>query len=42
MTTRENIMAVLNYEKCPDHRIMPDAIFENVQYYCDKLHNIRF
>ena len=30
------------YIPCPDHRIMPDAIFENVQYYCDKLHNIRF
>jgi hypothetical protein len=22
---------------CPDHRIPPDAIWENVQYYCEKL-----
>jgi len=23
---------------CPDHRIAPDAKWENVQYYCDKMH----
>ena len=22
---------------CPDHRIAPDAIWENVQYYCEKM-----
>lgn len=22
---------------CPDHRILPVAKWENVQYYCDKL-----
>ena len=25
------------YIPCPDHRIAPDAKFENVQYYCDKM-----
>ncbi|MDD7739135.1 MAG: uroporphyrinogen decarboxylase family protein [Fusicatenibacter sp.] len=29
------------YIPCPDHRIAPDAKFENVQYYCDKLQNLR-
>lgn len=26
------------YIPCPDHRIAPDAKWENVQYYCDKIH----
>jgi len=26
---------------CPDHRIAPDAKFENVQYYCDKMQNLK-
>ncbi len=25
---------------CPDHRIPPDAIWENVQYYCEQMHKI--
>jgi uroporphyrinogen decarboxylase len=25
---------------CPDHRIPPDAKWENVQYYCDRMRNI--
>lgn len=25
------------YLPCPDHRIPPDAIWENVQYYCEKM-----
>lgn len=29
------------YIPCPDHRIAPDAKFENVQYYCDKMQNLR-
>lgn len=29
------------YIPCPDHRIAPDAKFENVQYYCDRMHNLR-
>jgi uroporphyrinogen decarboxylase len=28
------------YIPCPDHRIPPDAIWENVQYYCDRFRNI--
>lgn len=28
------------YIPCPDHRIAPDAKFENVQYYCDKMQKI--
>jgi len=30
------------YIPCPDHRIAPDAKFENVQYYCDKMQNLKF
>ncbi len=25
------------YIPCPDHRIAPDAKWENVQYYCEKM-----
>lgn len=25
------------YIPCPDHRLPPTAIWENVQYYCDRL-----
>lgn len=28
------------YIPCPDHRIAPDAKFENVQYYCEKISKI--
>ncbi|MBN2852845.1 MAG: hypothetical protein JXQ23_08955 [Clostridia bacterium] len=28
------------YIPCPDHRIAPDAIWENVQYYCDRMHRV--
>ena len=27
------------YIPCPDHRIAPDAKWENVQYYCEKMRN---
>ncbi len=27
------------YLPCPDHRIAPDAKWENVQYYCEKMRN---
>ncbi len=30
------------YIPCPDHRIPPDAKFEVVQYYCDKMQNLHF
>ncbi|MEN8254307.1 MAG: uroporphyrinogen decarboxylase family protein [Verrucomicrobiota bacterium] len=26
------------YIPCPDHRIAPDAEWDNVRYYCDKMH----
>lgn len=29
------------YIPCPDHRIPPDAIWENVQYYCERMHGLR-
>lgn len=29
------------YIPCPDHRIAPDAKFEVVQYYCEKMQNLR-
>jgi len=28
------------YIPCPDHRIPPDAKWDNVRYYCDKMRNI--
>ena len=28
------------YIPCPDHRIAPDAKWDNVRYYCDKMHEI--
>ena len=28
------------YIPCPDHRIPPDAKWETVQYYCDKMHSM--
>ena len=28
------------YIPCPDHRIAPDAIWDNVRYYCDRMHDI--
>ena len=34
------LIALGGYIPCPDHRIAPDAVFENVQYYCDRLHNL--
>ena len=35
------IMAMGGYIPCPDHLIAPDSKFENVQYYCDKMHHIK-
>lgn len=31
------LMAMGGYIPCPDHRIPPDAKYENVQYYCDRM-----
>lgn len=35
------VIALGGYIPCPDHRIPPNAKFENVQYYCDKMQNLR-
>ena len=34
------IIALGGYIPCPDHRLPPDAVWENVQYYCDKMRNL--
>ena len=28
------------YIPCPDHRIAPDAEWDNVRYYCDRMHRV--
>jgi hypothetical protein len=28
------------YIPCPDHRIAPDALWDNVRYYCDRMHSV--
>ena len=28
------------YLPCPDHRIPPEALWDNVRYYCDRMHAI--
>lgn len=37
----QRLIALGGYIPCPDHRIAPDAQFELVQYYCDKMQNLR-
>ena len=32
------LVALGGYIPCPDHRIAPDAKWENVQYYCEQMH----
>ena len=34
------LIAMGGYIPCPDHRIAPDAKFENVQYYCEKMNRL--
>lgn len=34
------LISLGGYIPCPDHRIAPDAKFENVQYYCHKMQNL--
>jgi hypothetical protein len=34
------LIALGGYIPCPDHRIAPDAKWENVHYYCEKMHAI--
>ena len=35
-----NLVELGGYIPCPDHRIAPDAEWDNVRYYCDKLHEV--
>jgi uroporphyrinogen decarboxylase len=28
------------YIPCPDHRLAPDATWDNVRYYCDRMHEV--
>lgn len=32
------LMELGGYIPCPDHRIAPDAQWDNVRYYCDRMH----
>jgi hypothetical protein len=34
------LVALGGYIPCPDHRIPPDARWENVQYYCERMHTV--
>lgn len=34
------LIALGGYIPCPDHRITPEAKWENIQYYCEKLRKI--
>ena len=34
------IVELGGYIPCPDHRISPEAIWENVQYYTDRMHQV--
>lgn len=36
----KSLVELGGYIPCPDHRIPPDAKWENVQYYCDKMRRI--
>lgn len=38
----KGLISLGGYIPCPDHRIAPDAKFELVQYYCDKMHQLHF
>ena len=34
------LIALGGYIPCPDHRIAPDAKWDNVRYYCDRMHEV--
>lgn len=36
----KSLIALGGYIPCPDHRIAPDAKWENVRHYCEKMHSI--
>ena len=33
----KSLVALGGYLSCPDHRISPDAQWDNVRYYCEKM-----
>ncbi len=34
------LVALGGYIPCPDHRIAPDADWDNVRYYCDRMRQV--
>ena len=36
----KSLVELGGYIPCPDHRIAPDAKWENVQYYCDRMRKV--
>ena len=34
------LVALGGFIPCPDHRIAPDAHWDNVRYYCDRMHQV--
>ena len=34
------LVALGGFIPCPDHRIAPDAEWDNVRYYCDRMHEV--
>jgi uroporphyrinogen decarboxylase len=34
------LVALGGYIPCPDHRIPPDANWDSVRYYCDRMHQV--
>ena len=34
------LVALGGYIPCPDHRIAPDAEWDNVRYYCDRMREV--
>ena len=36
----KSLIALGGYIPCPDHRIAPDAEWDNVKYYCEQMHKL--
>ena len=34
------LVALGGFIPCPDHRLPPNAVWENVQYYCERMHQV--
>lgn len=34
------LVALGGFIPCPDHRIAPDAVWDNVRYYCDRMRQV--